>query len=233
MVDEQIVGRGVKDERVLAVMRKIPRHEFLPEAIRGMAYNDSALPLGEGQTMSQPYMVALMTEFLGLKGSERVLEIGTGSGYQAAVLAELCEKVYTVERIKTLADKARATLDRLGYKSVAIKVYDGTYGWKEMAPFDAIIVTAGSPDIPAPLVEQLKEGGRMVIPVGDRYGQQLITVVKTAEGDHHRAEHPLRVRSAYRQSRMERVRVRGQGTGSESGVRSGQESGVRSSHHSH
>jgi len=182
MVDEQIVGRGVKDERVLAVMRKIPRHEFLPEGIRGMAYNDSALPLGEGQTMSQPYMVAIMTEFLGLKGTERVLEIGTGSGYQAAVLAELCQKVYTVERIKTIADKARATLDRLGYKSVAIKIYDGTYGWKEMAPYDAIIVTAGSPDIPAPLVEQLKEGGRMVIPVGDRYGQQLITVVKTAEG---------------------------------------------------
>jgi len=182
MVDEQIAGRGVKDERVLAVMRKIPRHEFLPEAIRGMAYSDSALPLGEGQTLSQPYMAALMTELLGLKGAERVLEIGTGSGYQAAVLAELCEKVYTVERIKTLADKARAQLDRLGYKSVAIKVYDGTYGWKEMAPFDAIIVTAGSPDIPAPLVEQLRAGGRMVIPVGDRYGQQLITVVKTAEG---------------------------------------------------
>jgi protein-L-isoaspartate(D-aspartate) O-methyltransferase len=182
MVDEQIAGRGVTDERVLAVMRKIPRHEFLPEAIRGMAYNDSALPLGEGQTMSQPYMVALMTELLGLKGAERVLEIGTGSGYQAAVLAELCEKVYTVERIKSLADKARALLDRLGYKSVAIKVYDGTYGWKEMAPFDAIIVTAGSPDIPAPLVEQLKEGGRMVIPVGDRFGQQLVTLVKTAEG---------------------------------------------------
>lgn len=182
MVDEQIVGRGVKDERVLAVMRKIPRHEFLPEGIRGMAYNDSALPIGEGQTMSQPYMVALMTEFLGLKGTERVLEIGTGSGYQAAVLAELCQKVYSVERIKTVADKARATLDRLGYKSVAIKIYDGTYGWKEMAPYDAIVVTAGSPDVPAPLVEQLKEGGRMVIPVGDRYGQQLVTVVKTAEG---------------------------------------------------
>ena len=182
MVDEQLAGRGVRDERVLAVMRKIPRHEFLPEGIRGMAYNDSALPLGEGQTMSQPYMVALMTESLRLKGTERVLEIGTGSGYQAAVLAELCEKVYTVERIKTLADKARATLDRLGYKSVAIKVYDGTYGWKEMAPFDAIIVTAGSPDIPAPLMEQLKVGGRMSIPVGDRYGQQLVTVVKAAEG---------------------------------------------------
>jgi protein-L-isoaspartate(D-aspartate) O-methyltransferase len=182
MVEGQIVSRGIKDERVLAAIRKIPRHEFLPEAIRGMSYTDNALPLGEGQTMSQPYMVALMTELLGLTGSERVLEIGTGSGYQAAVLSDLCEKVYSVERIKPLADKARAQLDRLGYKSVAIKVYDGTYGWKEMAPFNAIMVTAGSPDIPAPLVEQLAEGGRMVVPVGDRYGQQLITVVKTPDG---------------------------------------------------
>jgi protein-L-isoaspartate(D-aspartate) O-methyltransferase len=182
MVDDQIIPRGVRDERVLAALRKVPRHEFLPEAIRGMAYADNALPIGEGQTISQPYMVALMTELLALKGTERVLEIGTGSGYQAAVLAELCEKVYTVERIKTLADRARATLDRLGYRSVAIKVYDGTYGWKDMAPFDAILVTAGSPDIPAPLVEQLKEGGKMVIPVGTRYGQELIRVIKTAEG---------------------------------------------------
>jgi protein-L-isoaspartate(D-aspartate) O-methyltransferase len=182
MVDEQIVTRGVKDQRVLAALRRVPRHEFLPEAIRGMAYGDHALPLGEGQTMSQPYMVALMTELLDLKGTERVLEIGTGSGYQAAVLAELCEKVYTVERIKTLAEKARAVLDRLGYKRVAIKIYDGTYGWKEMAPFDAIVVTAGAPDIPAPLVEQLRDGGRMVIPVGERYGQMLVKVVKTAEG---------------------------------------------------
>ncbi len=182
MVDEQIASRGVKDQRVLAVMRKVPRHEFLPEAIRGMAYGDHALPLGEGQTISQPYMVALMTELLGLHGTERVLEIGTGSGYQAALLAELCEKVYTVERVKMLADKARTTLDRLGYKSVAIKVYDGTYGWKDMAPFDAIMVTAGAPDIPAPLVEQLKEGGRMVIPVGERYGQVLVKVTKTPEG---------------------------------------------------
>ena len=182
MVEEQIAGRGVKDERVLAAMGKVPRHEFLPEAIRGMAYQDSALPLGEAQTMSQPYMVGLMTELLELKGTERVLEIGTGSGYQAAVLAELCDKVYTVERIKMLADRARLNLDRLGYRSVAIKVYDGTYGWKEMAPFDAIVVTAGSPDIPAPLVEQLKEGGRMVIPVGARFGQTLLKIVKTPRG---------------------------------------------------
>jgi len=182
MVEEQIAGRGVKDARVLAAMRKVLRHEFLPEAIRGMAYQDSALPLGEAQTISQPYMVGLMTELLELKGSERVLEIGTGSGYQAAVLAELCEKVYTVERIKMLADRARRNLDQLGYQSVAIKVYDGTYGWKEMAPFDAILVTAGSPDIPAPLVEQLKEGGRMVIPVGERFGQTLLKIVKTPQG---------------------------------------------------
>jgi protein-L-isoaspartate(D-aspartate) O-methyltransferase len=182
MVEEQIVGRGVTNERVLAAMRKVPRHEFLPEGIRAMSYQDSALPLGEGQTMSQPYMVAFMSEFMDLTGTERVLEIGTGSGYQAAVLAELCGKVYTVERIKMLADRARANLDRLGYRSVALKVYDGTYGWTDMAPFDAIMVTAGSPDIPAPLLEQLKEGGRLVIPVGDRYGQNLLKVVKTPQG---------------------------------------------------
>jgi protein-L-isoaspartate(D-aspartate) O-methyltransferase len=182
MVEEQIVARGVKNERVLAVMRKVPRHEFLPEGIRSMAYADNALPIGESQTMSQPYMVALMSELLELRGKERVLEIGTGSGYQAAILSELCEKVYTVERIKTLADKARATLDRLGYRTVAIKVYDGTYGWKEMAPFDAVMVTAGAPDVPPTLVEQLKEGGRMAIPVGERYGQKLVIVSKTAEG---------------------------------------------------
>lgn len=182
MVDEQILCRGVRDERVIAAMRKVHRHEFLPEAIRGMAYQDSALPLGEGQTMSQPYMVACMTELLGLQGTERVLEIGTGSGYQAAVLSELCAKVYSVERIKLLAERARLNLDRLGYRSVAIKVYDGTYGWKEMSPFDAIMVTAGAPDVPAPLVDQLKEGGRMVIPVGDRYGQVLLTIVKNPSG---------------------------------------------------
>jgi protein-L-isoaspartate(D-aspartate) O-methyltransferase len=182
MLEDQIIHRGVKDERVLAAMRKVPRHEFLPEAIRGMAYQDSALPLGEAQTMSQPYMVALMSELLELKGAERVLEIGTGSGYQTAVLAELCGKVYTLERIKLLADRARATLDRLGYRTVAIKVYDGTYGWKDMAPFDAIMVTAGAPDVPAPLIDQLKEGGRMVVPVGERYGQVLMKVTRTAQG---------------------------------------------------
>ncbi len=182
MVEEQIVGRGIRDERVLAAMRKVPRHEFMPEGMSVSAYSDNAMPIGEGQTISQPYMVALMTELLGLAGSERVLEIGTGSGYQAAVLAELCEKVYTVERIKTLAERARTTLDRLGCRNVAVKVYDGTYGWKEMSPFDAIIVTAAAPEVPAALVDQLREGGRMVIPVGERFSQTLYKVVKTREG---------------------------------------------------
>ena len=182
MVDEQIASRGVRDHRVLAAMRKVPRHEFMPEAMRVQAYGDHAMPIGEGQTISQPYIVALMTELLELNGEERVLEVGTGSGYQAAILAELCRKVYTIERVKVLADKARATLDRLGYKTVAMKVYDGTYGWKEMAPFDAIIVTAAAPDVPTSLVEQLTEGGRLVIPVGERFSQLLVKVVKSPSG---------------------------------------------------
>jgi protein-L-isoaspartate(D-aspartate) O-methyltransferase len=182
MVEEQIAYRGVRDPRVLAVMGRVPRHEFMPEALRTQAYGDHAMPIGEGQTISQPYMVALMTELLALKGDERVLEIGTGSGYQAAILAELCQKVFTVERVKTLADKARATLDRLGYTNVAMKVFDGTYGWKEMAPFDAIIVTAAAPKVPDALLEQLKEGGRLVIPVGERYSQVLLRVAKSASG---------------------------------------------------
>ncbi|MDA8100135.1 MAG: protein-L-isoaspartate(D-aspartate) O-methyltransferase [Nitrospiraceae bacterium] len=182
MVDEQIAGRGVRDPRVLAAFRKVQRHEFMPAALEAQAYGDHAMPIGEGQTISQPYIVALMTEMLGLTGTERVLEIGTGSGYQAAILAELCEKVFTVERIKPLADRARQTLDRLGYTKVALKIFDGTYGWKEMSPFDVIIVTAASPDVPQPLVEQLKDGGRLVIPVGDRYSQDLVKVVKTDKG---------------------------------------------------
>lgn len=190
MVDEQIVPRGVTDSRVLAAMRRVPRHEFMPEGLREQAYDDHATPIGEGQTISQPFMVALMTELLELKGTERVLEIGTGSGYQAAVLAELSEKVYTVERIKSLADKARATLDRLGYRTVAIKVYDGTYGWKDMAPFDAIMVTAASPDVPQTLVDQLAVGGRMVIPVGERFSQTLSKIVKTPEGVVNRSSIP-------------------------------------------
>ena len=182
MVDEQIITRGVIDARVLAAIRRVLRHEFLPEALRDRAYGDHAMPIGEGQTISQPYIVAQMTQLLELKATDRVLEIGTGSGYQAAVLAELCEKVFTVERVKALADKARATLDRLGYRNVAMKVFDGTYGWKDMGPYDGILVTAAAPDVPQPLLEQLREGGRMVVPVGDRSSQVLVKIVKTAAG---------------------------------------------------
>jgi protein-L-isoaspartate(D-aspartate) O-methyltransferase len=163
-------------------MGRVPRHLFVEEALRDSAYGDHALPIGEQQTISQPYMVALMTETLALKGSERVLEIGTGSGYQTAVLAELAAKVYSIERIDSLAAKARRLLASLGYRNVQIKVFDGTYGWKEEAPFDAILVTAGSPEIPMPLTEQLKEGGRMVIPVGERTTQVLKKVTKTSAG---------------------------------------------------
>jgi protein-L-isoaspartate(D-aspartate) O-methyltransferase len=182
MVDEQIAARGIKDRRVLSAMGRVPRHLFVEEALRDSAYGDHALPIGEQQTISQPYMVALMTETLALKGSERVLEIGTGSGYQTAVLAELAAQVYSVERIDSLAAKARRLLASLGYRNVQIKVFDGTYGWKEVAPFDAILVTAGSPEIPMPLTEQLKEGGRMVIPVGERTAQVLKKVTKTSAG---------------------------------------------------
>jgi len=182
MVDEQLAARGIKDRRVLSAMGRVPRHLFVEEALRDSAYGDHALPIGEQQTISQPYMVALMTETLALKGTERVLEIGTGSGYQTAVLAELAAQVYSVERIDSLAVKARRLLTTLGYRNVQIKVFDGTYGWKEEAPFDAILVTAGSPEIPMPLTEQLKEGGRMVIPVGERTTQVLKKVTKTPAG---------------------------------------------------
>ena len=182
MVDEQLAARGIKDRRVLSAMGRVPRHLFVEEALRDSAYGDHALPIGEQQTISQPYMVALMSETLALKGTERVLEIGTGSGYQTAVLAELAAQVYSVERIDSLAVKARRLLTTLGYRNVQIKVFDGTYGWKEEAPFDAILVTAGSPEIPMPLTEQLKEGGRMVIPVGERTTQVLKKVTKTPAG---------------------------------------------------
>ncbi|HEY5593825.1 MAG TPA: protein-L-isoaspartate(D-aspartate) O-methyltransferase [Nitrospiria bacterium] len=182
MVDEQLVARGIKDPRVLSAMGRVPRHLFVEEALRDRAYGDHALPIGERQTISQPYMVALMTESLALKGSERVLEVGTGSGYQTAVLAELAARVYSIERIAGLADRARRLIASLDYRNVTIKVFDGTYGWKEQAPFDAVLVTAGSPDVPAPLTEQLKEGGRMIIPVGDRTTQVLKKVTRTATG---------------------------------------------------
>jgi protein-L-isoaspartate(D-aspartate) O-methyltransferase len=182
MVEEQLAARGIKDERVLDAMRKVPRHLFIEEALWDRAYGDHALPIGEKQTISQPYMVAVMSEALDLRETDRVLEIGTGSGYQTAVLAELAGKVYSVERIKSLALKARAVMDSLHYTNVVVKVFDGTYGWPDEAPFDAILVTAGGPEIPRPLAEQLKEGGRLVIPVGDRVSQVLYQVVKTSTG---------------------------------------------------
>ncbi|UCC66155.1 MAG: protein-L-isoaspartate(D-aspartate) O-methyltransferase [Deltaproteobacteria bacterium] len=182
MVEEQLVPRGIKDDRVLRAMRKVPRHLFLEEGLWPQAYGDFPLPIGEGQTISQPYIVALMTEAMELKGDEKALEIGTGSGYQAAILAELAERVFTVERISSLAGKARKILDELGYADVLIKVFDGTHGWKEEAPFDGIIVTAGAPDVPQTLLRQLKVGGRLVIPVGNEYSQILLKVVREDRG---------------------------------------------------
>jgi len=182
MVEEQLIGRGIKNPRVLEAMGKVPRHLFVEEALWERAYGDHALPIGEKQTISQPLMVALMTEALSLKGSEKVLEIGTGSGYQTAVLAELSAKVYSIERIKSLALRARDLLDKLQYQNVVIKQFDGTYGWKECSPFDAILVTAGSPDIPQVLLDQLADGGHLVIPVGGRKSQTLKKVLKTRAG---------------------------------------------------
>jgi protein-L-isoaspartate(D-aspartate) O-methyltransferase len=182
MVAEQLVRRGIRDERVLRAMTKVPRHRFVDEALAGRAYGDYPLPIGERQTISQPYMVALMTEALGLVGHERVLEIGTGSGYQTAILAELCGKVFSVERIKSLADRAVRTLDSLGYYNVLVRVGDGSLGWREEAPFEAILVTAGAPAVPDALVEQLSPKGCLVVPVGDAYGQVLRKGVRDEEG---------------------------------------------------
>jgi protein-L-isoaspartate(D-aspartate) O-methyltransferase len=182
MVDSQIRSRGIGDQRVLKIMETIPRHLFVDEALRDQAYNDNPLPIDERQTISQPYIVALMTEALNLKGNEKVLELGTGSGYQTAILAELAERVFSIERIASLASGARKILDSLNYYNVAIRVGDGTYGWKEESPFDAIIVTAGAPDIPKTLVEQLIVGGRLVIPIGGRHSQALIKLTRLSEG---------------------------------------------------
>ena len=182
MIDSQLIPRGIRDKRVLDAMRKVPRHLFVDEALYSQAYSDFPLPIGEEQTISQPFMVAVMTEALELKGDERVLELGTGSGYQTAILAELCHKVYSIERISPLANRARKVLDKLGYGNVVVKIGDGTLGWKDEAPFDAIIVTAGAPDIPGPLVNQLKVGGRLLIPVGGEFMQSLIRVRKTETG---------------------------------------------------
>lgn len=181
MVKNQLASRGIADEGVLQAMGKIPRHLFISEALAGEAYNDHPVPIGEKQTISQPYIVALMTEALELKGKENTLEIGTGSGYQTAILAELSSRVYTIERIKSLLVDARKLLAQLGYSNVLFKAFDGTLGWREYAPFDAIMVTAGAPGLPEPLIDQLADNGRMIIPVGDRYTQELIKVTKKGE----------------------------------------------------
>jgi protein-L-isoaspartate(D-aspartate) O-methyltransferase len=198
MVEHQIRKRGVRDGRVLAAMEKVPRHRFVPESAANHAYEDSPLSIGKGQTISQPYMVALMTEALVPEPGDRVLEVGTGSGYQTAILAELVSEVYSIERIPELGERAEALLysieripelgeraeallSRLGYENVLIQIGDGSEGWVEKAPFDAIVVTAGAPEIPDPLVEQLAAGGRLVIPIGSSHHQTLCTVKKEKE----------------------------------------------------
>jgi protein-L-isoaspartate(D-aspartate) O-methyltransferase len=181
MVRDQIAARDVRDARVLAVMRKIPRHLFVPSGWQSFAYTDQPLPIGEGQTISQPYIVAFMTEALELKPEDRVLEIGTGSGYQAAVLAELVREVYSIEIVEPLAKEAEARLRRLGYANVHVRCGDGYRGWPEAAPFDAIIVTAAPDHVPPPLIEQLAPNGRLVIPVG-RFFQDLIRIRRTDKG---------------------------------------------------
>lgn len=182
MVFTQIAARGVADPRVLAAMRKVPRHRFIPSHLWEKAYNDYPLPIGEDQTISQPYIVALMTEIMEIKGTDKVLEIGTGSGYQAAILAELAAQVFTIDRVEALLVRAEEILKSLGYTNIKARVGDGTQGWPEEAPFDAIIVTAGSPQVPRPLTEQLALGGRLVIPVGDKWSQTLTCVRKSTEG---------------------------------------------------
>lgn len=178
MVESQIVERGIRDKRVIEVMKRVPRHLFVPEDIIDSAYDDRALPIGHGQTISQPYIVALMTELLELKGDEKVLEIGTGSGYQAAILAELVKEVHTIERVEPLAEEAKKRFEKLGMKNIKVYVKDGTEGLPEESPFDKIIITAATPDIPQPLIEQLKEGGIIVAPVGERYSQYMLKAIK-------------------------------------------------------
>ncbi|HEX2770770.1 MAG TPA: protein-L-isoaspartate(D-aspartate) O-methyltransferase [Geobacteraceae bacterium] len=188
MIESQIVARGINDSRLIDAMMKVPRHIFVEEAMAAQAYSDSALPIGEKQTISQPYMVALMTEMLHLTGPEKVLEIGTGSGYQTAILARLAARVYTIERIRSLALKARKALDSLGFLNINLRIEDGTCGWEAEAPFDAIVVTAGAPDVPRHLIDQLDIGGRMVIPVGNQSEQLLVRFTKGADGSVTREE---------------------------------------------
>lgn len=184
MVKNQIEARGVRDPKVLEAMASVPRHAFVSEGLIDQAYNDHPLPIGEQQTISQPYIVSLMTEALQVNSDDRVLEIGTGSGYQAAVLAEIAYRVYTIERNRSLYDRARRILESLEYYNIVCRYGDGTLGWKEESPFDAIIVTAGAPEVPKPLVDQLAEGGRMIIPVGSSFSQTLIKIYRDQQGIH-------------------------------------------------
>lgn len=187
MVEDQIIRRGVKNPLVIKAMKKVPRHLFVPKRMVDRAYDDSPLPIGHSQTISQPYIVAYMTEALRLTGGEKVLEIGTGSGYQAAILAEIAKEVYTIERIEDLAKQAENTLKKLGYKNIQIIVGDGTLGLEEYAPYDGIIVTAGGPYVPETLVNQLKIGGRLVMPVGEyKYGQDLVRITRGIDNKIHR-----------------------------------------------
>ena len=181
MVEQQLVGRGITDERVLQVMREVPRHQFVPEDLWDMAYRDTPLPIGYGQTISQPYIVAYMTQMLHLTPDDRVLEVGTGSGYQVAILSRLAERVYTIERVKELATKAEQVVKDLGYDNIVFRVGDGGYGWPEAAPFDAIIITAAAPEVPQPLVDQLATGAPLLAPIGPAGYQELIRLTKQDE----------------------------------------------------
>ena len=192
MVERQLRRRGIPDERVLAAMSRVPREQFVPDSVRAYAYADDALPIGQGQTISQPFVVATICSLLALDGFERVLDVGTGSGYQAAVLAELVVEVVTIERIQELAETARAALAAAGYPNVEVRVGDGSLGVPERAPFDAIAVAAATPTVPQALYEQLAEGGRIVVPRGSRDGQELVLVVRTADGPVERAVLPVR-----------------------------------------
>jgi protein-L-isoaspartate(D-aspartate) O-methyltransferase len=191
MIEEQLVARGIADARVLAAIRAVPRHEFVPADLRERAYEDRPLPIGDGQTISQPYIVAFMTEQLQLKPTDRVLEIGTGSGYQAAVLGKLVTAVYSIEIVERLARKAATDLERLGFTNVHVRAGDGYQGWPDVAPFDAVIVTCAPDHVPEPLVRQLREGGRMIIPVGDRNGQRLHLLEKRGGAVEQRAVLPV------------------------------------------
>ncbi len=186
MVEQQIVARGITDSRVIDAMLKVERHEFVPELYEKSSYKDYPLPIGEGQTISQPYIVALMTEKLALKGSEKVLEIGTGSGYQAAILSLLCQEVYTIEIIPALANSAKERLANLGYTNVYVKCGDGFLGWPEHASFDAIIITCAPDEVPQPLIEQLAEGGRLIVPLGENF--QMLTLFQKNKGQLEKTE---------------------------------------------